>query len=138
MINSFFAFLAGLIFGLGLIIAQMTNPTKVLAFLDVAGDWDPSLALVMSSALLILGASQRWLLKSAESPAEDGQCGATQTGLDARLIGGAAIFGIGWGLSGICPGPALVDLSSGLTGGLVFTGAMFGGFWLFYALHGRR
>jgi uncharacterized membrane protein YedE/YeeE len=118
----------------------MTNPAKVLAFLDVAGDWDPSLALVMASALLVLGVSQR--LAHAADPAELGleqsPCDNPKAAIDSRLLIGAAIFGIGWGLSGICPGPAIVGLSSGLPGSYVFAGAMFGGFFLFKLLHRGR
>ncbi|MFZ2450260.1 MAG: DUF6691 family protein [Methylovulum miyakonense] len=132
------AFIFGLIFGLGLIIAQMTNPAKVLAFLDVSGAWDPGLALVMASALLTLGLLQRFIPGlSEESATQQSQasCGTPKPGVDSKLIVGAAIFGIGWGLSGICPGPALVGLTSGLSGSYVFIGAMFAGFVLFYGLH---
>jgi uncharacterized membrane protein YedE/YeeE len=118
----------------------MVNPAKVLAFLDVAGGWDPSLALVMASALLVLGVSQR-LMRSSPKPAqeqEQSSCDNPKAGVDAKLIGGAAIFGIGWGLSGICPGPALVGLTTGLPGSYVFAGAMFAGFLLFNWLHRGR
>lgn len=131
------AFFIGLIFGLGLIVAQMANPAKVLAFLDVAGDWDPSLALVMASALLVLGVLQRMFPASRKPDQEEGPlaCDLPQTGINGQLVGGAAIFGIGWGLSGICPGPALVGLTTGLYGSYIFVGAMFVGFVLFNALH---
>lgn len=142
MAKSVFAFVFGLIFGLGLIVAQMTNPGKVLAFLDVAGTWDPSLALVMASALLVLGLSQRFIRQSTEPESDDEQqlsaCDAPKAGGDARLIAGAAIFGIGWGLSGICPGPAIVGLTTGLPGSYVFAGAMFAGFALFRLIHRGR
>ena len=140
MAQFFFAFLFGLFFGLGLIIAQMTNPDKVLAFLDVAGDWDFSLALVMGSALSVLGVSQRFIRNSAETAQHQEQllCNHSQTVIDAKLIIGSGIFGIGWGLSGICPGPAIVGLSSGLPGSYVFAAAMFGGFFLYKILHGKQ
>jgi len=140
MAKNVYVFLFGLIFGLGLIVAQMTNPAKVLAFLDVAGDWDPSLALVMASALLVLGVSQRWFHAAdpAELEPEQASCTGPKAAIDARLLIGAALFGIGWGLSGICPGPAVVDLSSGLPGSYVFAGAMFAGFLLFKFLHRGR
>ncbi|WP_347986525.1 DUF6691 family protein [Methylomonas sp. AM2-LC] len=140
MSKNLYAFLFGIIFGLGLIIAQMTNPEKVLAFLDVAGDWDPSLALVMASALLVLGVSLRLFKSYANSDAETQQqnCDASTSGIDGKLVLGAAVFGTGWGLSGICPGPAIVDLSSGLQGNYVFAGAMFAGFFLFHILHSKR
>ncbi len=140
MSKNIFAFIYGLIFGLGLIVAQMVNPTKVLAFLDVAGAWDPSLALVMASALLVLGTWRR-LVRPSSEPAEQHDlraCDTAKAGIDARLIAGEAIFGIGWGLSGLCPGPAIVGLTSGLPGNYVFAGAMFAGFILFNALHRGR
>ena len=140
MAKILYTFLFGLIFGLGLIVAQMTNPEKVLAFLDVTGDWDPSLALVMASALLVLGMSQR--LAHAADPAEleseQAPCASPKSAIDGRLLAGSAIFGIGWGLSGICPGPAIVGLSSGLPGSYVYGGAMFAGFFLFKFLHRGR
>ncbi len=141
MSKNIFAFIYGLIFGLGLIVAQMSNPAKVLAFLDVAGAWDPSLALVMASALLILGAWQRLVRPSSEPAEQQDQqraCDRPKAGIDTSLIAGAAIFGIGWGLSGFCPGPAIVGLTSGLPGNYVFAGAMFAGFILFNALHRDR
>lgn len=139
MAKNISAFIFGLIFGLGLIVAQMTNPAKVLAFLDVTGAWDPSLALVMASALLTLGILQRFF-KTASPAQQQNQpvCDGQKSGIDAKLIGGAAIFGIGWGLSGICPGPALVGLTTGLPGSYAFAGAMFAGFVLFNLLHRRR
>jgi len=140
MRKNIFAFIFGLMFGLGLIVAQMVNPAKVLAFLDVTGAWDPSLALVMASALLVLGVSQR-VMRTSPGPAqeqEQSSCDNPKAGVDTKLIGGAAIFGIGWGLSGICPGPALVGLTTGLPGSYVFAGAMFAGFLLFKRLHRGR
>ncbi len=136
--KSIFAFVFGLIFGLGLIVAQMVNPAKVLAFLDVAGKWDPSLALVMGGALLTLAIAQRFIRTSPELAEEQNQSSCDNSkaaGVDAKLIGGAAIFGIGWGLSGICPGPAIVGLTTGLPGSYVFVGAMFVGFALYRLLH---
>ncbi|MGD0959426.1 MAG: DUF6691 family protein [Methylomonas sp.] len=136
---NFYAFIFGSIFGLGLIVAQMTNPAKVLAFLDISGDWDPSLALVMAGALLVFGVGVRLPvnakpLMTSENPDAE-SCAATPKNIDARLIIGAALFGIGWGLSGICPGPAIVGLSSGLAGSYVFAGAMLAGFMLYKFLH---
>ncbi len=126
-----FAFGYGLLFGLGLIVAGMTNPAKVKAFLDVGGDWDPSLAFVMLSALLVLGVAQRLWIKTEAEDNETNTCGGDPGLLDARLILGAVLFGVGWGISGICPGPALVGLSSGLGGSYVFIAALFAGFALF-------
>ncbi len=136
----FSAFASGLIFGIGLVLAQMTNPAKVLAFLDVAGDWDPTLAFVMAGALLSLGLLQVVIKKSpAQIQDADTQKGVHQQAkVDGKLLSGSAIFGIGWGLSGFCPGPALVSLTSGIEGSYVFVGAMFIGFWLFNRIHSGR
>lgn len=134
------AFLLGLLFGLGLIVAQMTNPAKVLAFLDVAGAWDGSLALVMVSALLVLGGTRRFLArpgKLAFSPAQTA-CGISPAKIDQPLLTGAFIFGTGWGLSGICPGPAIVGLSSGLPGSYAYAAGMLAGFALFKFFHRRH
>ena len=102
-------FAGGGLFGAGLLISQMTNPSKVIGFLDVFGHWDPSLALVMASALLVTFIGYRIVLgKSA--PILDTEFHLPQSkDIDGKLIGGAALFGIGWGLSGLCPGPALAS-----------------------------
>jgi uncharacterized protein len=134
------SFISGLIFGLGLVISQMINPDKVLAFLDVAGSWDPTLAFVMIGALLILGILQVLIRKRPEQIQDtDLQTHVSPTArIDAKLITGSAIFGIGWGLSGFCPGPAIASLTTGLAGSYVFVGAMFIGFFLFNRLHRDR
>jgi uncharacterized membrane protein YedE/YeeE len=125
------AFASGLLFGLGLVVSQMVNPAKVLAFLDVFGNWDPSLALVMGGAVVVsslgyLAARRRGvpvLAPRLEIP--------TRCDFDARLIGGAVLFGIGWGLVGLCPGPALTALSVGPWPVFVFVAAMVAGMMLF-------
>ena len=134
------SFASGLIFGLGLVISQMTNPIRVLAFLDVAGNWDPTLAFVKIGALSTLGILQRFIQKSPEKIQDtDLQVSVKpKAGIDAKLIFGSILFGLGWGLSGLCPGPALISLTSGLAGGYVFVGAMFMGFFLFNVLHRDR
>ena len=134
------SFASGLIFGLGLVISQMINPVKVLAFLDVAGSWDPTLAFVMAGALLTLGILQRVIRKRPEQIQDTDlqACVSPKARIDAKLITGSAIFGVGWGLSGLCPGPALISLTSGLAGSYVFAGAMFIGFFLFNCLHRSR
>ncbi len=109
--------LAGTLFGAGLATAEMTNPAKVLAFLDVAGSWDPSLALVMGAALLVSAAAYRFGRRSV--PAS----GA----IDGRLIAGASLFGLGWGLAGFCPGPALAAVVTGSAEVLLFVAAMLAG-----------
>lgn len=133
MIN-LIALLSGLIFGLGLILAGMANPAKVLAFLDVAGAWDPSLALVMGGAagvasLAFTAARRRdrsYLGTKMQIPAS--------RLIDKRLVLGSLAFGIGWGIAGICPGPALVLLGSGSPKGMVFIGAMLLGMGIFAML----
>jgi uncharacterized membrane protein YedE/YeeE len=125
------AFASGLLFGLGLIVSQMVNPAKVLGFLDIFGNWDPSLALVMGGAVAVsalgtLIAKRRGvpvLAPRLEIP--------TRRDLDLRLIGGAALFGIGWGLVGLCPGPALVGLTFGPWQVFVFVAAMIVGMAVF-------
>lgn len=104
------SYLAGLLFGVGLLISRMANPAKVLSFLDFAGRWDPSLALVMGAAVGIAGVGFG-IGRHRAQPSLGGQFAKLpRSGIDPPLITGAAIFGVGWGLSGLCPGPALVDL----------------------------
>jgi uncharacterized membrane protein YedE/YeeE len=121
------ALASGLIFGLGLVISQMTNPAKVQNFLDVAGTWDPSLAFVMGGAIPV-AAIGFYLSRQRRKPvfAPDFNWPA-QSKIDFRLIAGAALFGIGWGLAGFCPGPALAALQSGRHEGFIFVAAMVAG-----------
>lgn len=122
-----FAFAGGLIFGLGLILAGMANPAKVLGFLDIAGRWDPSLAFVMGGAIAVGLVGFR--LARAQPMAWTGEPRAWPSlhGIDKRLMLGALVFGIGWGIAGICPGPALVLLGAGSGKGLTFVVAMLAG-----------
>lgn len=122
------ALTSGVIFALGLIISGMVNPAKVLNFLDIAGAWDPTLAFVMGGALLITIPGFRLVLKRRSKPllAERFQL-PTKQDLDPRLILGAVLFGIGWGLAGLCPGPALTALASGLLPVVGFVAAMIAG-----------
>ncbi|MBO9516410.1 MAG: YeeE/YedE family protein [Variovorax sp.] len=130
--------LAGLVFGLGLIVSGMANPAKVLGFLDVTGTWDPSLAFVMGGAIAVgvvafmvagrrtsslLGAEMR--LPSARH-------------IDRRLVAGSVLFGIGWGIAGFCPGPGLVSLGMGEVKALVFVAAMLAGMGVFELLERRK
>ncbi|MGO4329595.1 DUF6691 family protein [Cupriavidus sp. 2TAF22] len=125
------ALLAGLVFGFGLILAGMANPAKVLGFLDLAGAWDPSLALVMGGAVAVgLAAFALARRRSASWLGLPMQLPATRQ-IDRRLLAGSLLFGIGWGLAGICPGPALVLLGSGVWQGMVFVLAMLAGMVLF-------
>ncbi|HXV24873.1 MAG TPA: DUF6691 family protein [Alphaproteobacteria bacterium] len=104
------AFVAGLVFGVGLTVAQMTNPAKVLAFLDLFGNWDPSLAFVMGGAVAVTFVGYR-SLRGRHAPVCDmSMRWPTTTAIDGRLVGGAALFGLGWGLVGLCPGPAVASL----------------------------
>ncbi len=126
-----FAFGSGLIFGIGLLVAGMANPAKVLGFLDLAGLWDPSLALVMAGAIVIGSGAFAVARHRSQSFLGLPMVLPTQRRLDRALILGSLAFGIGWGLSGICPGPALVLMGAGLTKGWVFGGAMIAGMGLF-------
>jgi uncharacterized protein len=131
------ALLAGLLFGLGLILSGMANPAKVLAFLDLAGAWDPSLAFVMAGAILVglvaFGVAHRrtatFLGGALELP--------KRRDIDRPLVVGSLVFGVGWGLVGFCPGPALVALGSGEIKAAVFVAAMAGGMAL-YSVIGDR
>lgn len=129
---------AGLLFGFGLILSGMADPSKVLGFLDLAGPWDPSLALVMAGAIgvglvafQIAGRSRlSWLGLGITLP--------TARHIDRRLVGGSLLFGMGWGLAGFCPGPALVALGMGEAKAVVFVLAMLAGMGLFELLERRR
>lgn len=116
--------IAGLIFGTGLILSGMANPIKVQNFLDFFGSWDPSLALVMGGAILVTMPGF-WLIQKRKTPFFNNVFNLpTRTDFDFRLLAGAAIFGIGWGLGGFCPGPAVTSLSLAAKGTLVFVPAM--------------
>lgn len=132
------AFLSGLLFGLGLLLAGMADPAKVLAFLDLAGDWDPSLALVMVAAIGTSAWPMHWARRRGISLLGSPMRLPTRRSVDRRLIGGSLLFGIGWGLAGICPGPALVLLPTGHWQVIVFVLAMLAGMGLFNVLDNRR
>lgn len=128
------ALAAGLVFGLGLTISEMVNPAKVRAFLDVFGNWDPSLAFVMGAGLIVTFAGYRLVLKRSK-PVFDNKFRIPQSReLDAKLILGAILFGAGWGLVGLCPGPAIAALSFGGIPILVFLAALIAGMAGFEAL----
>lgn len=118
---------AGLGFGLGLIAAGMTDPAKVLAFLDLAGPWDPSLALVMGAAIGVALLPFAWMRRRSRSLLGLQLEWPRAQRVDARLLVGGALFGVGWGLAGLCPGPAVVALASGLDGAWLFVLAMLAG-----------
>ena len=122
--NNFFALVSGLVFGVGLILAGMTEPLKVKGFLDLAGAWDPSLALVMGGAIAVAALAfararrreRSWTGAPMEVP--------TSRAIDGRLVTGGLLFGTGWGIAGFCPGPALVALGSGVGAAGIFVAAM--------------
>lgn len=132
------AFVTGLVFGLGLLVSGMANPDKVLSFLDLAGAWDPSLALVMGGAIavgliafgFIKGRNLSLLGEPLRLP--------SKTKLDRPLVLGSLGFGVGWGLAGFCPGPALVALGAGEIKALAFVAAMLAGMGLFEAIQKQR
>jgi len=132
------AFFAGLIFGFGLLLAGMANPAKVLAFLDVSGTWDPSLALVMAGAISVAVVPLNWARRNRQSLLGARMQLPVKTQLDARLIVGNLVFGIGWGIAGICPGPAVATLLTGHWKILIFLLALLAGMYLFSALEKRR
>ncbi|AXQ31305.1 hypothetical protein D0B54_22625 [Solimonas sp. K1W22B-7] len=115
---------AGLLFGFGLILSGMTDPAKVRAFLDITGQWNPALAFVMGGAILAALPAFAWARRHQTTLAGAPLTLPNRTLIDARLVGGAALFGAGWGLSGLCPGPALVVGSSGSLPVLAFIAAM--------------
>jgi len=132
------AFLAGLIFGFGLLLSGMANPAKVLAFLDLAGAWDPSLALVMVGAISVSAIGFRLIRGRDRSLLAEPLRLPTREELDTPLVLGALGFGVGWGLAGFCPGPALVALGAGEAKALVFVAAMVAGMGLFELIERRR
>lgn len=131
------ALIAGALFGAGLLVSGMADPAKVLGFLDLSGAWDPSLALVMVGAIAVgavgfLGASRR-----AQSALGLPMRLPTSSAIDRRLVAGSIVFGLGWGLAGFCPGPAVVALATGAPKAFVFVAAMLAGMFL-YELVMRR
>lgn len=123
--------ITGLLFGFGLSISGMVLPEKVLGFLDVTGNWDPSLALVMAGAILVHIPFVRWAQRRGQSLLGDAFQLPKRKDIDAKLIVGAVLFGIGWGITGICPGPGIVNLVTLAPGIVAFVGAMLVGMILF-------
>jgi len=119
-----FIYLIGVIFGTGIVLSGMANPAKVINFFDIAGTWDPSLAFVMGGALIVTGVGYR-IVFGRERPIFEGRFVLpTARNLDARLIGGSAVFGVGWGIAGFCPGGALPALGTGRIEVILFTAAL--------------
>ena len=131
------ALITGLVFGIGLIVAGMTNPAKVLGFLDLAGRWDPSLALVMAGAILVALPAFRIAAKRRQSLLGEPMHLPTATRIDCRLVLGSLAFGAGWGLAGFCPGPALASLATGAVQPLIFCAAMLAGMGIFELIERR-
>ena len=125
------AWLSGLVFGLGLIVSGMANPAKVLGFLDLAGEWDPSLALVMGGAIAVGFFAFLVAKKRTRSFIGAEMKLPTTSSIDRRLLAGSALFGVGWGIAGFCPGPGLVALGMGEPKAIVFVAAMLVGMVIF-------
>ena len=132
------SFLAGLVFGIGLILSGMANPAKVLGFLDLAGKWDPSLVLVMGGAIAVGVVAFGIARKLTVSLIGLDMKLPSARGIDRRLVGGGLLFGVGWGIAGFCPGPALVALGMGEAKAAVFVMAMLAGMGIFELLERRR
>jgi len=124
------AFLVGLIFGVGIAVSGMINPAKVLNFFDIAGTWDPSLIFVMGGALITTFLGYRVVLRRPAPLLEPKFMLPTARDIDARLIGGSAVFGLGWGIAGFCPGAALPALGSGKWEVAAFVVALIAGIWV--------
>ena len=130
------AAVAGIVFGLGLAVSGMTDPAKVLGFLDVAGAWDPSLIFVMGGAVVVAFFAFRFIY-GRERPLFDASFEAvSREHIDVRLVGGSSLFGVGWGLVGFCPGPAFGALAYGLTEPLIFVAAVVAGAALYNLIPG--
>lgn len=133
----FLSLVAGLVFGLGLIVSGMANPAKVLGFLDLAGPWDPSLAFVMAGAIAVGAVAFAVARRRTLSFLGLQMRLPTATRVDRRLVVGSLLFGIGWGVAGFCPGPALVALGMGYGKAALFVAAMLAGMVLFELLERR-
>ena len=123
------ALICGVLFGLGLAISEMVNPAKVLGFLDVAGKWDPSLVLVLAAGLAVALLTFRPIIKHSRPLLDHQFYLPSETNIDRQLLTGAVIFGIGWGLVGYCPGPAIASLAYGQIESVIFLMAMVAGFY---------
>lgn len=124
------ALVSGIVFGLGLCVSEMINPTRVIGFLDVFGRWDATLLLVMAAAVTVAGIGFPLVARRAKPIFADKFVVPEKTDIDLRLITGGVLFGVGWGLAGLCPGPAIAALASMSPPILMFVAAMIGGQWL--------
>ncbi len=134
MRTTLIALACGLLFGAGLAISGMTNPARVIGFLDVFGAFDPTLAFVMLGALIPMGLAWRLKARRERPMAAQSFSVPSTTTVDARLVAGAALFGVGWGVAGLCPGPALANLALSPLPAAVFVSAMAGGMALYRML----
>ncbi|MGR3461852.1 MAG: DUF6691 family protein [Roseovarius sp.] len=132
------AFIVGLIFGVGIAISGMINPAKVLNFFDIAGTWDPSLIFVMGGALVTTFIGYRIVLRRDKPVIEERFQLPTARAIDARLVGGSAVFGIGWGIAGFCPGAAIPALGSGKVEVAGFVAALLAGLWVARTIRDRQ
>jgi uncharacterized membrane protein YedE/YeeE len=138
MLYSLIALISGTLFGLGLLLAGMANPAKVIGFLDLAGNWDPSLGLVMAGAIAVTAPAFFLIRGRKVSLLGAPMVIPTNRSLDWRLIGGSLLFGIGWGIAGFCPGPALVGIGTLNSKAILFVIAMIAGMALFEATERLR
>lgn len=129
MMRPLLPFVSGLLFAAGLALAGMTLPSKVIGFLDVAGRWDPSLAFVMVGAIAVYTTAYRLSRRMPRPVLATAFAAVPSARIDLRLVVGSALFGVGWGLAGYCPGPALTSAATGASTTLAFCLAMLGGFW---------
>jgi uncharacterized membrane protein YedE/YeeE len=129
------AFVAGAIFAAGLALAGMTQPSKVIGFLDVTGAWDPSLAFVMVGAIAVYFVTSRWILGRPRPLVEPRFHLPTEKRVDPRVVAGSAIFGVGWGLAGYCPGPGIASVGSTSIDAIVFVASMSFGMLVFEAMN---
>jgi hypothetical protein len=132
------ALFSGTLFGAGLAWSGMTNPARVLGFLDITGNWDPTLVLVMGGALAVSASLFPLVLRRSRPVLAELFALPSKRDLDARLLGGAALFGVGWGLAGLCPGPAIAGLVTGSPAIVLFVTAMLAGQWLAWMMEWQR
>lgn len=135
MLQAMTVFVAGLVFAAGLVLGGMTQPQKIIGFLDVTGNWDPSLAFVMLGAVGLHAVAYRLIVRRSRPLFSDRFLVPKRSDLDRPLVLGALLFGIGWGLGGYCPGPALVATGAGVPDAAIFVAALMGGHWLFGRFH---
>ena len=130
VITSIWALVSGIIFSLGLGLSGMTQPAVVIGFLDISGNWNPSLMFVMAGGIGVHALLYRWIMRRSHPQFDSSFHLPQKSSIDARLLAGATVFGIGWGLAGLCPGPALTSAFTGVSYSVVFVAFMLLGIWL--------